>query len=185
MKASTQFSATLVATIAAVFAAPLFAHDNNNGRSVFATNLNGYQETPVTINSAGSGNFALRISKDGTSIQYQLSYKNLPSDVTQAHIHFGRPSLTGGVVLFLCTTLTPPAGVPVPPTCPPSPATVSGTLTMADVVAVTGQSIDAGATGFAEVLQAIRAGAAYANVHTTGHPSGEIRGSLGDDDDDY
>ena len=183
MKASTQFSATLVATIAAIFAPTLSAHDDGGGRSAFATDLSGYQETPATINSAGSGSFALKISKDGSSIQYQLSYKDLPSAVTQAHIHFGRPALTGGVVLFLCTTLTPPAGVPVPPTCPPSPATVTGTLTMADVVAVAGQSIDAGATGFAEVLRAIRAGAAYANVHTVGHPSGEIRGALGEDDD--
>lgn len=183
MKRSIQFSGMLVATMATLFATPLFAHDRGD-RSVFTTNLSGYQETPSTINSAASGDFKLRIGKDGTSIQYELSYKDLPSAITQSHIHFGRPALTGGVVLFLCTTLTPPAGVPVPPMCPPSPATVTGTLTAADVVAVAGQSIDAGAVGFAQVVQAIRAGAAYANVHTTGHPGGEIRGALGDDGDD-
>ena len=183
MQRSIQFPGALVATAAALFATPLFAHDGGD-RSTFTTNLSGYQETPSTINSAASGSFKLKIAKDGTSIQYELSYKDLPSAITQSHIHFGRPALTGGVVLFLCTTLTPPAGVPVPPTCPASPATVTGTLTAADVVAVAGQSIDAGATGFAQVIQAIRAGAAYANVHTAGHPSGEIRGALGDDGDD-
>ena len=38
------------------------------------------------------------------------------------------------------------------------------------------QGIDPGAAGFAEMLKAIRAGAAYPNVHTTMHPGGEIRG---------
>ena len=37
------------------------------------------------------------------------------------------------------------------------------------------------------MVNAIRNGAAYANVHTTGRPTGEIRGGLGkvhDDDED-
>ena len=54
MKASTQFSATLVATIAAIFAPTLSAHDDGGGRSAFATDLSGYQETPATINSVGA-----------------------------------------------------------------------------------------------------------------------------------
>jgi hypothetical protein len=184
MKQSIQRSGVLVATMATLFVAPLYAHDRDRDRSTFTTNLSGYQETPSTINSPASGEFKLRVSRDATSIQYELSYKDLPSAITQAHIHFGRPALSGGVVLFLCTTLTPPAGVPVPPPCPASPATVSGTLTAADVIASAGQSIDAGAAGFAEIVKAIRSGAAYANVHTVGHPSGEIRGALGRDDDE-
>jgi hypothetical protein len=46
------------------------------------------------------------------------------------------------------------------------------------MVAVTAQGITADAAGFADVIDAIRAGAAYANVHTTLRPSGEIRGNL-------
>ena len=177
-------SSALVASVAALLAAPVAAHDLRGDRSSFNTNLSGYQETPSTINSAATGSFKLRINRDETAITYELSYKDLPSAITQSHIHFGRPALSGGVVLFLCTTLTPPAGVPVPPPCPASPATVTGTLTMADVLASTGQSIDTGAAGFAQIVKAIRAGAAYANVHTVGHPSGEIRGALGLDGDD-
>jgi hypothetical protein len=59
-----------------------------------------------------------------------------------------------------------------------------GTLTAANVIAVPGQGIDSGAVGFADVLKAIQADAAYVNVHTISHPSGEIRGRLGDRDDD-
>jgi hypothetical protein len=66
---------------------------------------------------------------------------------------------------------------------------VNGTLTATNVIAVAGQGIDAGAAGFAAMVQALRNGAAYANVHTTLRPGGEIRGPLGkasdeNDDDD-
>jgi hypothetical protein len=40
------------------------------------------------------------------------------------------------------------------------------------------QGIPAGA--FADVLRAIRAGKAYANVHTSTSPGGEIRGQIDD-----
>src|SRR5262249_47264524 len=112
-------------------------------------------------------------------IDYELTYRDLSSDVTQAHIHFGRPAITGQIVLFLCTNLTPPAGVPVPQACPAGGGTITGTLTAADVIARPTQGIDGGAAGLAEVIEAIRAAAAYANVHTTTFPTGEIRGRLG------
>ena len=145
------------------------------------TQLVGYQETPATINSAASGEFKATIHDDGTAFDYEVTYQNLSSPPLQSHIHFGRPGLSGGVVLFLCTNLTPPVGVPTPPACPAPPATVTGTLTAANVIPLPAQGIDAGATGFAEMLKAIRASAAYVNVHTTLHPGGEIRGRLGHD----
>lgn len=142
------------------------------------TRLVGYQETPQTLNSAGSATLVARISDDGTTIEYRLSYSGL-ADILQAHIHFGSPATSGGVVMFLCTNLgNAPATVPPPPACPPPPATVTGTLTAANVIALAGQGIASGAAGFAEMLKAMRAGAAYANVHTTAHPGGELRGRL-------
>ena len=194
----------LATAILALVAAPLAASDRDKDRDEeqrVRTHLAGYNETPQTINSVGSGEFKAKISSDGTTIQYELTYRDLSSNILQSHIHFGRPATTGGIVLFLCTNLTPPANVPTPQACPTtSPATISGTLTAADVIplAVTcsgtppvcsGQAIDSGAAGFAEMLKAIREGAAYVNVHTTNHPSGEIRGRLGphrdrDDHDD-
>ena len=171
---------------AAVFATCASIASADSGKSSFSTNLTGYQETPATINSSGSGEFAAKISSDGTEIQYVLQYRDLTTNVLQAHIHFGRPGLSGSVVLFLCTNLTPPAGVPTPPACAQAPvggstATVSGTLTAANMIFPTSlvQGLDAGAAGFAEVVAAMRNGAAYANVHTAKIPSGEIRGGLG------
>ena len=148
------------------------------------TRLIGYEETPVTINSPARGDFRATIGAGGTVIEYVLTYRDLSSPVLQAHIHFGRPAISGGIVLFLCTNLVPPPGVPAPQACPNAPATITGALTAANVIAVPGQGIDAGAVGFAEMLKAIQADAAYVNVHTTNHPSGEIRGRLGDRDDE-
>jgi hypothetical protein len=148
---------------------------------IVRTRLSGYEETPMTINSTAAGRFRARIQEDGTVIKYALTYSDLSSNVTQAHIHFGRPGLSGAVVLFLCTNGAPPSGVPVPQPCPPFPATITGTLTAADVIlnaATTAQGIDGGDAGFAEMIEAIRNGAAYVNVHTMTHPGGEERGGL-------
>jgi len=60
-----------------------------------------------------------------------------------------------------------------------NPATITGTLTAANVIQLPGQGIDPADAGFAEMIKAIRKGAAYVNVHTTNHPSGEIRARLG------
>jgi hypothetical protein len=164
----------IAAALLTMVVAPVAANDEETIR----VHLVGYQETPTTINTTGSGDFKARISQDGTALDYELTYRDLASQITQSHIHFGRPAITGGIVLFLCTNLgNAPGTVPVPQACPTTnPATITGTLTAADVIAVSGQGIDSGAAGFAEILKALRAGAAYVNVHTTGHPSGEIRG---------
>ena len=172
-------SAALIAALAGVSASAAFADDN--GKRSFATNLSGYQETPMTLNSPGSGEFAAKVSPDQSSISWVLTYRDLPTNVLQAHIHFGRPATTGGIVLFLCTNLgNGPAGTQACPTDPVGGEfTVTGTLTAADVRPVDGQVIASGAAGFAQIVEALRNGAAYANVHTAQRPSGEIRGALG------
>jgi hypothetical protein len=58
----------------------------------------------------------------------------------------------------------------------PRASTVTGTITPAQVLTATGQGIDTGE--FDEVVRAIRAGAAYANVHSTTFLPGEIRGQI-------
>ncbi len=175
----------LAMTLLAVIAAPLSAKDKDDDRTL-RIRLTGYNETPATINSPGGGEFKARISEDGNSIEYEETWHDLSSAVTQSHIHFGRPAITGGIVLFLCSNLgNGPAGTQACPTT--NPATITGTLTAANVIAIPAQGIDPGAAGFAEILKAIRAHAAYVNVHTTLHPGGEIRGRLAprNDHDDH
>jgi hypothetical protein len=58
---------------------------------------------------------------------------------------------------------------------------VTGTARATDVIGPTAQGIAPGE--FAKILDAIRSGAAYANVHTTRFPGGEIRGQIRSNDD--
>jgi hypothetical protein len=53
---------------------------------------------------------------------------------------------------------------------------VTGTLVPADVVGPAGQGIAAGE--FGELVDAMRAGVTYVNVHSTLHTAGEIRAQL-------
>jgi hypothetical protein len=140
--------------------------------------LSGYQETPLTLSTTGSGEFHARISNDETQIQYQLSYSDLEGTVTQAHIHLGDRAITGGISVFLCTNLgNGPAGTQP---CPAPPATITGTITATDVSPNIPATAGARAQGLntgelAELINAIRAGATYVNVHSTLYPGGEIR----------
>jgi CHRD domain-containing protein len=65
--------------------------------------------------------------------------------------------------------------------CPQPPAdgsrvSVSGAIEPADVIGPAVQGIAPGE--FNELIAAIRAGVAYANIHTTVNPAGEIRGQI-------
>ena len=142
--------------------------------------LSGYEETLVALSTTGNGTFKARIDERRQQIDYRLSYAGLEGNVTQAHIHFGTRAQSGGISVFLCTNLgNGPAGTQL---CPAQPATVTGTLTPADVIGPAAQGITAGQ--FAELVDAIRAGATYVNVHSSLYPGGEIRAQLEDDDDD-
>ena len=134
---------TLLAVFAllAILGASQPAVADDEGKAFRAT-LTGFEETPATLSSPGTGRFKARIHDHETMISFELHYEGLEGTVQQAHIHLGRPAITGGIVLFLCTNLgNAPATVPTPQACPAAPATISGTLTAADVVAQAGQGI--------------------------------------------
>ncbi|MGH2947058.1 MAG: CHRD domain-containing protein [Solirubrobacteraceae bacterium] len=143
------------------------------GQTNVRETLTGYEEIP-TLSTPGNGSFEARISRFSDRIDYELSYADTESAVTQAHIHLGARAFNGGISAFLCTNLgNGPEGTPA---CPPAPATVTGTIEPEDVVGPADQGIAPGE--FDELVDAIRAGATYANVHTTGRPGGEIRAQL-------
>lgn len=160
---------TVVATVATGSAATA-----RGGEDVFREQLSGFEETPVALSTTGSGQFRLEIDDRADEISYRLSYTALEGNVLQAHIHFGAPAQSGGISAFFCTNLgNGPAGTQL---CPAAPATVTGTIVPADVIGPAGQGIAAGQ--FEELVDAIRAGYTYANVHSSLFPAGEIRGQL-------
>jgi hypothetical protein len=145
-----------------------------NGSFSFGAKLRGYEETPLTINSNGTGQF--RATPTSTGFSYTLTYSGLGSNAVAAHIHLGQRATTGGVAIPLC-------GAPKP-ACPPTGGIVTGTISASDVQAIATQGLAAG--DLAAVVRAIRAGFAYVNVHTLTFPSGEIRGQIraGEDEDE-
>jgi hypothetical protein len=138
--------------------------------------LTGYEEVPA-VSTVASGAFRARISPDDQFIDYALTYSGLQGTVTQAHIHVAQLSVIGSIVIWLCGTASNPGPVGTP-TCTPGSGTLTGTITAANVIAgaTTSQQLAAGALD--QVIAAMRAGAAYVNVHTTLSPGGEIRGQI-------
>ena len=53
---------------------------------------------------------------------------------------------------------------------------MTGTLSAANVLALAGQNVTAG--DFQAVVDALESDTAYANIHTTAFPAGEIRGEV-------
>lgn len=132
--------------------------------------LTGVQEVPSVL-TPGTGEFTATVDPTGTSMTFTLTYSDLQADATQSHIHFGQPGANGGIMVWFCSNLTPPAS---PRRCPLRSGTVEGTVTFADVVGPFGQGIDP--ADFGDVISAIQTGRTYANVHSTRSPGGEIRG---------
>ena len=156
--------------------------------NAFRARLRGLNEVPPVATEA-SGSFSATLSSDGSTLSYTVSYTNLNAQILFSHIHFGFPREATGIMVFLCGPAAgamggPPAGTPNPPACPDTTSgTVSGSVTAANVIGPNSQGITPSAD-FAKVVQALRGGAAYVNVHTTRSPSGEIRGQVQPGDGD-
>ena len=174
MRARITAIAIATASIALTAVGSAAAADGSSAWDKFRERLSGYNEDPLALSTTGSGRFEARIDDDNQEITYTLSYSELEGDVTQAHIHLGGRSQSGGVSVFLCSNLgNGPAGTQA---CPAAPATITGTLRPTDVIGPTGQGIAPGQ--FDELVAAIRAGSTYVNVHSSQYPGGEIRAQL-------
>lgn len=142
--------------------------------------LTGYEEVPA-VSTGASGEFRGQINNEESQVDWTLSYSDLEGAVQQAHIHLGQAGVNGGITVFLCTNLgNGPAGTQP---CPAPPATISGTITSADVspnipatAAARNQGLNTGE--FDEFLAAVRSGSTYVNVHSTTFPGGEVRSQI-------
>jgi hypothetical protein len=167
----------LASALAATLGATLVAagdHGDSRERALRAR-LQAENEVPAVI-SAASGLFTARVADGDESISYELSYTGLEGNVTQAHIHVGQKTASGGIMIWLCSNQpSPPTPAGVQP-CPAAPATITGTIAPADVVGPASQGVSAG--NWADALAAIRGGLAYVNVHSSVSPGGEVRGQI-------
>jgi hypothetical protein len=157
------------------------AHDSHVFR--VEADLKATAEVP-SVSSVAKGSFKATVDPDNQTITYELTYDGLEGSVQQSHIHIGQHSVSGGVSVFLCgnAPTVPPATVPQPPACPTTmPATVTGVITPANIIGPALQGVaptSATTNEFAELIELMRDGVTYANVHSAKFPGGEIRGQV-------
>ncbi len=131
--------------------------------------LRGLNEVPPTTSRA-TATLQATLDEAGQRISFTLEYHNMTANPTVAHIHFGPTKVNGGVMVFFC-------GGGGQPACPAATSgTVTGTIAAANVVVPVEQGI--APRNFADVVYAIRTGNAYANIHSSKFPSGELRGQV-------
>src|SRR5258707_7665675 len=94
-----------------VLAAPVAftarAHDDDS--TTFHARLTGFGEVPPKLVD-GKGRFTGKLSADGNSISWTLTWSGLTGPAQAAHIHFGQPQNVGAVVLFFFRGGGRPAG---------------------------------------------------------------------------
>ena len=168
-----------LAAVLALWAGSALADKGKDDRGLVRAQLSGFQEVPV-VSTTGNGEFKARINTQTNEIEYEFSYADLQAPVLQAHIHLGQHSVNGGILVWLCQTATNPAPAAVAaitPVCSSPSFSSSGIITASSIVGPGGAQ-QLGAGELAELVAALRAGVAYANVHTTVSPAGEIRGQI-------
>lgn len=82
----------------------------NSGR--FFAVLSGFEETggqvaaeTGPIFSPATGTLSMDLNRRSNTISFKLTYSGFPSQVTQAHIHFAKARVAGGIMVFFCSNL--------------------------------------------------------------------------------
>lgn len=145
-----------------VFSTPAVASAAN-----FHAHAKGSEEIPA-VDTRAQGQATFKVSRDGTSVDYKLNVANI-EDVTMAHIHQGPVGETGPPVVWLYPSDGPPAKLIEGRS---QGVLARGTFTAADLVGpLAGMTLD-------DLVEAMRAGNTYVNVHTSEFGGGEIRGQI-------
>ena len=91
-----------------------------------------------TVITDGRGTAVLRIQ--GISVVYDVSYRDLDSDISRLTSTSATNDNTGGIAVFLCSDLgSGPAGTAP---CPPAPGSSTGVIDAADVAALPLQGVE-------------------------------------------
>ncbi len=158
-------------------------HQGHHFRKPRIVGLSGEQEVPARETRA-RGLATFRFSKDGKTIFYTLRVARI-SNVFQGHIHIGAVGANGPIAVWLYPSTAPTPG---PLGGGPIRGLIAkGSFTSENLTAASG----AWDGTFESLVEALRTGGAYVNVHTndgidppnTGpgdFPGGEIRGQFRD-----
>lgn len=129
--------------------------------TIFQADLTGAGEFPAR-STAAVGTVGVYVN--GNTVDYTIEVHGI-GNVTGAHIHSGAAGSNGSIRIALYpgpgNNFTTPSGAV-------DGVLISGSFNSSQVTGVT----------YEELLNQMRAGTAYANVHTTQYPGGEIRGQV-------
>ena len=129
---------------------------------VFQATLSAAEEVPPRPSAAnGTAQFFV----DGDRISYAIEIDDI-AEITAAHIHSGAPGVNGPIRLFL---YPPRQGQTVP--------RVTTTDKRILIEATVDSSLVSG-VAYSELLDQMRNGGAYVNVHTAQFGAGEMRGTI-------
>jgi hypothetical protein len=135
-------------------------------KQIFTASLTGGKGVPP-IKTPATGIAKVTLSADGKSLNYLLTVTDIHS-VIGAHIHSGNAQQNGPVVLILFGNPT----MTGPPTGAVNGILSKGTSTASDLQGpLAGKQLS-------DLINLIKSGNAYVNVHTTQNPKGEIRGQI-------
>lgn len=122
---------------------------------------------PVNVDSNAKGEATFRLSLDETTIHYQIAVNGI-DHVTQAHIHeYVGDGRNGPIMVWLYPS--PESTAPGDPS-----GDVRGRLIRSSF----GPENLVNNYTWEQVLEMLRNGQAYVNVHTTEAPAGEINGHI-------
>ncbi|MEW5919339.1 MAG: CHRD domain-containing protein, partial [Gemmatimonadota bacterium] len=127
----------------------------------FIANLNGANERPNPVQSTGVGTAELTVFGND-SIFFDVKIGQIDS-VTLSHIHAGDANTAGGIIYGWPNN---------------NPVTSFPALTQFHRGMIRRTSTFSGVHTFDSLLTRVRAGTAYANVHTRRFGGGEIRGNF-------
>lgn len=168
--------------------APLFAMGGNSASNL-GTHLTGDEEvclpaqcptvTPAVSQAQGQAIF--RVNGDGTAVDFRLIASNI-DNAFMAHIHCAAAGANGPIRMWLYPVIGPTGSAPLQPGTRQNGVLATGTFNPTGVTCPDGKSL----------LESIRTGGTYVNVHTndgvgasnTGpgdFPGGEIRGQIDDE----
>lgn len=160
----------------ALSAAVVFADQPPNTTNLgLNAQLDGKQQVPAVVTD-GKGTFFANTTS--SSITYRLNTSNLSSNVVEAHIHLAQPGVNGGLMVILCAPDLLPVVLPCSSDAKGNMST-GGTIFFDNQTALPGvpnQGIQK-PVNFLKVLQALREGNGYVNIHTR-NIDGEIRGQI-------
>jgi hypothetical protein len=167
--------------------APLFAMGGNSASNL-GTHLTGDEEvftppagsTATPADSRAQGQAIFRVNNDGT-VDFRLIASNI-NNAFMAHIHCAASGSNGPIRMWLYPVIGPTGSAPLQPGTQQNGVLASGTFNPTGVTCPDGKSL----------LESIRTGGTYVNVHTndgagaanTGpgdFPGGEIRGQIDDE----